>query len=141
MNNLASVLTSLGRYDEAKTLYQETLQLREEVLSKKHPDTLRSTYWISKLLLKRNQYEEAAVFCSRACNGLRISLGPKHPGTVVCMKTYSKILNRLRETRLAASYFQDILDVHTTVDYLTGAVSRTPVDLNTSADLAQYARH
>ena len=37
MNNLALLLNSQGKYNVAKPLYQETLQLREKVLGKEQP--------------------------------------------------------------------------------------------------------
>jgi Flp pilus assembly protein TadD len=38
MNNLAFLLDSQGKYDEAETIYQQTLLLSEKVLGKEHPD-------------------------------------------------------------------------------------------------------
>jgi hypothetical protein len=40
ISNLASVLQDQAKYGEAEKLYRQTLQEREEVLGKKHPDTL-----------------------------------------------------------------------------------------------------
>ena len=37
MNNLAIVLESQGEYEEAEEMHQQTLELREKVLDKKHP--------------------------------------------------------------------------------------------------------
>jgi hypothetical protein len=42
MNNLALVLNSQGKYDEAEAMYWQTLQLKERVLGMEHPSTLDS---------------------------------------------------------------------------------------------------
>jgi hypothetical protein len=40
MNNLASVLSFQGKYGEAEKISRRTLELREIVLGKEHPDTI-----------------------------------------------------------------------------------------------------
>ena len=42
MNNLAALLDSQGKYEEAEKIYRQTLALSEKVLPKDHPDTLMS---------------------------------------------------------------------------------------------------
>jgi len=39
MSNLALVLDSQGKYAEAETMNRQTLELKEEVLGKTHPET------------------------------------------------------------------------------------------------------
>jgi hypothetical protein len=38
MNNLAATNTSLGRYEDALVMQQETLEFRRRVLPENHPD-------------------------------------------------------------------------------------------------------
>jgi hypothetical protein len=42
MSNLAEVLNSQGKYEEAEPMYRQTLARREKVLGHMHPDTLES---------------------------------------------------------------------------------------------------
>jgi hypothetical protein len=42
ISGVAALFYSQGKYDLAEPLYRETLQLREKVLSKEHPNTLTS---------------------------------------------------------------------------------------------------
>jgi tetratricopeptide (TPR) repeat protein len=42
INNLALVLSSQGKYDEAERIHRQALALRETVLGKEHPNTLTS---------------------------------------------------------------------------------------------------
>lgn len=39
MNNLPRLLQSQGKYDEAKSNYRQTLNLKDNVLAKEYPDT------------------------------------------------------------------------------------------------------
>lgn len=50
MNNLAALLESQGKCDEAEPIFQQTLLLREKVLGKEHPDTLASMNNLASLL-------------------------------------------------------------------------------------------
>jgi hypothetical protein len=51
MNNLASVLSDQGKYEQAEEMHRQALRLRETVLGNEHPSTLTSmanltsTYW------------------------------------------------------------------------------------------------
>lgn len=42
MNNLASVYSQLGRYEEAERLHKDVLQARRSLLGLEHPNTLTS---------------------------------------------------------------------------------------------------
>ena len=51
MNNLASVLSSQGNYEEAERIRRQVLALRETVLDKEHPYTLGSMNNIAAFLM------------------------------------------------------------------------------------------
>ncbi|OLN92208.1 Kinesin light chain 3 [Colletotrichum chlorophyti] len=59
INNLAIVLESQGKYEEAEQMYRQTLKLKEKVLGPDHPSTL---------VTKRNVQDslEAWTDCSSA---------------------------------------------------------------------------
>ncbi|KAI0172216.1 hypothetical protein GGR52DRAFT_549465 [Hypoxylon sp. FL1284] len=42
MNNIALVLDSQGKYEEAEQMHRQTLELKERVLGGEHPSTIRS---------------------------------------------------------------------------------------------------
>ena len=42
MNNLATVLTRQGKYEQVEEIFRQTLELEEAVLGKEHPPTLTS---------------------------------------------------------------------------------------------------
>ena len=53
MNNLALVLSRQGKYGEAEEMHRQALALKETVLGKEHPDTLRSTNNLASVLSHR----------------------------------------------------------------------------------------
>ena len=63
MNNLAALLDSQGKYDEAEPIYRQTLALSEKVLGKEHPNTLSSMNNLAVLLKNQGRYDEAKKLC------------------------------------------------------------------------------
>lgn len=58
MKNLASVLSSQGKYEEAEHLHRQALALMGRVLGKKHPSTLTSMNNLALVLSSQGNYEE-----------------------------------------------------------------------------------
>jgi Flp pilus assembly protein TadD len=59
MNNLALVLLGQGKYEEAEEMHRQTLELREKVLGREHPDTPGSMNNLALVLESQGKYEEA----------------------------------------------------------------------------------
>ncbi|RYP64947.1 hypothetical protein DL770_009102 [Monosporascus sp. CRB-9-2] len=59
MNNLAHVLDSQGKYDEAEQMHRQALALKEEVLGREHPSTLTSINNLAKTLRYQGKKDEA----------------------------------------------------------------------------------
>ena len=57
---LSRILLNQGRFEEAKTLCKQTLEMRREVLGGAHPDTENSREWLR--LIQEKQREEAGMF-------------------------------------------------------------------------------
>ena len=94
MNNLASVLSSQGKYEEAEEMHGQALAFRERVLGKEHRDTLTSVYCLVYLLHQKKRYKDAQVFYDRVYAGYRKPLGEKHPTTAACSWHYSSMLKK-----------------------------------------------
>ena len=57
MNNLAVVLSGQGKHEQAEEIYRQALGLRETVLGKENPDTLRSMNNLAAVLSDQGKYE------------------------------------------------------------------------------------
>jgi hypothetical protein len=58
MNNLALMLSSQGKYEEAEEMHRQTLGLRERVLGREHPDTLTSMDNLAEVLSHWGKYKQ-----------------------------------------------------------------------------------
>ncbi|KFZ16904.1 hypothetical protein V501_02017 [Pseudogymnoascus sp. VKM F-4519 (FW-2642)] len=65
MNNLAESLRQQGKYAEAEVMQRQTLQLKETVLGKDHPDTLASMNNLAVSLHQQGKYAEAEAMQQR----------------------------------------------------------------------------
>jgi tetratricopeptide (TPR) repeat protein len=81
-NNLAIGYWSLGRYQEAAKLFEETLVIMERVLGPEHPNTLNSRNNLALGYRYLGQYQEAVELFEESLRiGERV-LGPEHPDTL-----------------------------------------------------------
>ena len=72
ISGVAALFYSQGKYDLAEPLYRETLQLREKVLSKEHPNTLTSINNLAGLLKSQGKSSRQRIVVARrhCCGGL-----------------------------------------------------------------------
>ena len=75
---------------------QRTLELRERVLGKEHPDTLMGIYCLAYLLQNQKRYDSSSVLYQRALLGYQKKLGLDHPATLACSKHYSSLLEEMK---------------------------------------------
>jgi tetratricopeptide (TPR) repeat protein len=65
MNNLATVLSDQGEYEEAIEMHRQALGLRETVLGKEHPSTVTSIYNLAYVFSNQQRFSEAdALNCN-----------------------------------------------------------------------------
>jgi hypothetical protein len=85
MNNLAVVLNNQGKYKEAEAMERQTLELKEKVLSKEHPDILLSVYCLVHSLAKRDSFVEATTLYLLVSQGLGFDCNQMVGKLVVCI--------------------------------------------------------
>ena len=81
VNNLANLLSDMGKYEEAEPLYRRALA-GEAALGAEHPTTLASVNNLAILLGDMGKYEEAEPLYRRALAGQEAALGAEHPDTL-----------------------------------------------------------
>ena len=80
MNNLATVLQDMGQHAEAAELHRRGLEMSQQVLGDRHPDTLSSMNNLANALQGMGQHAEAAELHQRGLEMRRQVLGDRHPG-------------------------------------------------------------
>jgi hypothetical protein len=79
MSNLALVLNSQNKHEEAEEMNRQTLATRENVLGKQHPYTLMSMSNLAMVLNKQGKHEEAEEMIDRRWRRRRRCLGRSIP--------------------------------------------------------------
>ena len=71
-----------GKLDEAESLYKRALKGQEEMLGRKHSDTLNTVNNLAALFKKQNKLDEAESLYKRALEGQEEIHGPNHQYTL-----------------------------------------------------------
>ncbi|KAK4680131.1 hypothetical protein QC764_0041900 [Podospora pseudoanserina] len=83
---------NLGKYKEAEQMHRQTLQLREKVLGKEHPDTLTSMSNLASVLVSQGKYEEADQMNRQTLQLQEKVLGKEHPNTLTSRNNLAHVL-------------------------------------------------
>ncbi|KAK5268335.1 hypothetical protein LTR40_014288, partial [Exophiala xenobiotica] len=79
-------------FNATEPLYWETLQLREKILGKDHPDTLISMNNLARLLESQGKYNTAEPLYRETLQLREKVLGKEHPQTLTSMNNLSRLL-------------------------------------------------
>ncbi|RYP42629.1 hypothetical protein DL768_010304 [Monosporascus sp. mg162] len=93
MNNLAVVLDNQGKYDEAEQMHRQTLELKEKVLGREHPDTLASMNNLALIWDSQGKYDEAEQMHRQTLELKEKVLGREHPSTLRSMNNLALVLD------------------------------------------------
>ena len=95
MSNLASSLSQLDEFNEARKLHERVLAARQSELGANHPDTLRSMGDLATILSFLDESEEARSLAERVLEMRGSALGEYHPDTLMGMGNLAHVLRRL----------------------------------------------
>jgi tetratricopeptide (TPR) repeat protein len=79
LNNLASVQSSAGKYDEAEATYGRARRVAEATQGDDHPDLAYVHLGLAAMDSKRGRYDDAEAAFRRALEILAAALPPDHP--------------------------------------------------------------
>jgi tetratricopeptide (TPR) repeat protein len=108
---VARVLKSQDRFDEARKLFEQTLEIQRRILGPEHPDTLRSMNSLANVLQNQGQLEEARALHEQALAILRRILGPEHPDTLGSMNNLAIVLGDQGQLEQARKLFEQTLEI------------------------------
>ncbi len=110
INNLATTLRELGRYDEAEPLYDEALRVRLENHGPDHYNVAVSLANIATLRALQKRYDAAAEHYTSAVAIMETQLDPDHP-------TIAIVLHKFGNALVEAQRFNEALPVlHRAID-------------------------
>ena len=85
-------LNACGLFEKAATLNKRTLDKKEKLFGKKHPDTLISINNLALVLQSQGKYEEAERIHRQALALSESVLGKEHPNTLISMNNLASVL-------------------------------------------------
>jgi tetratricopeptide (TPR) repeat protein len=85
-------LLLMGEYTTAESFLQLSLEIREKVLGREHPDTLNSVSKLGTVLSRQGKYDEAEALHRRALEGYEKALGREHPHTLTSVSNLGAVL-------------------------------------------------
>ncbi|KAI9760617.1 MAG: hypothetical protein M1840_002374 [Geoglossum simile] len=93
LNTSHYYLKSQGRFDVAEGRVGESLQLRQNMLGERHPDTLASANSLALVLTEQGKYEAAEETYRRVLEGRKKVLGEEHPDTLASVNNLALVLS------------------------------------------------
>ena len=110
LNDLASVLSSTGRFSEALTLFQEAAELQERVLPPDHPE-IATTLSNTGVLFKRwGRRDEARPYFERALEIRERTLEPDHPNLLTSLNLLAILHYEEGRFEEAEVMYRDVLE-------------------------------
>jgi tetratricopeptide (TPR) repeat protein len=92
--NLASVLTSQNRYDEAEPLAQQAAEGVNLLLGEDHPDALIHQNILAGILQKQEKYDQAEELYKKTYHIRDELLGSSHPRTLAAIRSVVRLLEK-----------------------------------------------
>lgn len=111
MNDLASVLSEQGQYEQAEEICRQTLDIQKRVLGHEHPDTLTSMNNLASVLNEQGQYEQAEELCRQTLDTRKRVLGPEHPDTLRSIGSLTAGAERPRQARASGKNTSRVLAI------------------------------
>ena len=120
MTNLAGALVEQGRYQESKTLLEQTLERERRVLGPDHPSTLSCMSVLATTLIRMGQYAEAEKLQQETLDTQRRVLGPNHPDTSISAYNLACLISKEGDHERAMILLRDAVDHGLAPDVVLG---------------------
>jgi len=110
-SNLGFYLQLIADYAGAKLLFEQALQISEQVWGPQHLDTARCLNNLARLLQIQGDYTGARPLFERALAIIEQRLGPEHHQTVSCLNNLAGLLEDQRDYAGAESLYERALAI------------------------------
>jgi tetratricopeptide (TPR) repeat protein len=108
-SNLAMLLQTMGKLDEAEVLMKDTLRRCRENLGDAHLYTLTSINNFAGLMRQKGILDEAERLLQEALDGLRLQLGSKHLDTLKTANNLATLLHDCHRYDEAEKLYNEVL--------------------------------
>ncbi len=94
LNNMGTLLKSMGQLAEARLYFERALAIREKVLGATHPATATSLNNMGAVLESMGQLAEAWSYYERPSPSAKRMLGADHPDTATSLNNIGEVLQK-----------------------------------------------
>ncbi len=109
MGVLGDIHAKLGSFDEARSLFEQALVLREHAHGPDHPVVAANMYALGDLALSMGDYDEAERFARASLATRRASRGERAPETAESLALLAQVLHRQGDFDESARLFGEAL--------------------------------
>ena len=100
-----------AKYDEARTLVEQSLELREKILGPEHPNVAHSLHNLANLYATKGDYERAEPLYQRALTIFEKAFGAEHPSVALSLNNLAVLYTRKGKYVKAEPAFQRTLTI------------------------------
>ena len=111
MDVMGNVYVSLGLLNKGEQLLRRTVEIRQQTLGPRHPDTLQSMYDLAGAMDESSQYADAEKMARQAVEGRRKELGPAHLETLYATVRLALVLQNEGRYPEAEKLDRDVLAI------------------------------
>ena len=111
LSNLGSLYESIGNYEEARPLFEESLEIGKETLGCNHPDTAISLNNLGGLYNSMGRYEEALPLYQESLEIHKNILEVNHPHTAIFLMNLALLMIKLNDANKAFNLMQQYFSI------------------------------
>src|SRR5579875_94245 len=111
LNSLALLYHRQGKYQNAKVLYQEALEVRERVYGPVHESIAQTLNNLASLYADLGKYQEAEVLYERALPIYQHTVGPDHPDTATALYNLAMLYEEQGKFSQAKPLYQQAFSI------------------------------
>ncbi|MBD2201348.1 tetratricopeptide repeat protein [Calothrix sp. FACHB-1219] len=111
LNNLAGFYRAIGRYQEAEPLYQQALELTQNLLGDNHPCFATSLNNLAGLYKSRGQYSKAELLYQQALELRKRLLGDHHPDVAASLNNLALLYDQQERYHEAEPLYLQSLEI------------------------------
>ena len=112
---MANAFYDQGKWQPAKEIHREVLEVMSRVLGEEHPNTLTSKNNLANALEQQGKYQEAEEIYREVLNVRSRVLGEKHPNTLRSKSDLASTFQNQRKWQPAEEIHREVLEVRSRV--------------------------
>jgi tetratricopeptide (TPR) repeat protein len=110
-NRLGSIKSGQGKYEEAITFFEKSIEIMKKILSPTHVDVATTYNNIGFVYERMKEYSKALSYHEKAIKIKQKNLSPNHPQLAISYDNMGNVLNQMGEYSKALSFQQKALEI------------------------------